>query len=131
MSNGVHGGKDDLGHSDDGGGAPPHAPTEKHGFRDYARVLRTHRNFRYLWIAETVDNVGSWLVSWAGQDGDGSSQLEPCRPPTCPALPTDHTRATWPPWSWLRPSAAEAGWPSAPWCSSASCPPCCWRPSAA
>lgn len=69
MSDGVHGGADDLGHSGGGGAPAPHAPTEKHGFRDYARVLRTHRNFRYLWIAETVDNVGSWLVSHMGGHG--------------------------------------------------------------
>jgi hypothetical protein len=35
----------------------------RHGFLDYGRVLKQHQNFRYLWIAETIDNVGSWLVS--------------------------------------------------------------------
>lgn len=43
-------------------GAAPPASEQRHGFRDYGRVLREHRHFRYLWIAETVDNVGSWLV---------------------------------------------------------------------
>ncbi|KAL4437964.1 hypothetical protein ABPG77_004185 [Micractinium sp. CCAP 211/92] len=32
-----------------------------HGFRDYYRVLSGNRYFLLLWVAEMIDNIGSWL----------------------------------------------------------------------
>jgi len=52
-----------------GGGAasttaalPNKALEQTHGLRDYYRVLAANRQFRFLWFAEMIDNIGSWLV---------------------------------------------------------------------
>ncbi|PRW58840.1 major facilitator superfamily MFS_1 [Chlorella sorokiniana] len=45
-----------------GASEPPNKALEQtHGLRDYYRVLAANRQFRYLWCAEMIDNIGSWL----------------------------------------------------------------------
>lgn len=34
-------------------------------FRAYGRLLRTNRNFRLLWMAQIVSEIGAWLYSVA------------------------------------------------------------------
>lgn len=46
-----------------GSSTPPSKALEQtHGLRDYYRVLAANRQFRFLWFAEMIDNIGSWLV---------------------------------------------------------------------
>lgn len=37
----------------------PDHESSTHGFRDYYRVLAGNRFFLLLWVAETIDNIGS------------------------------------------------------------------------
>lgn len=59
MAGDVPGGGDTSG----GAAATAAAASETTGLADYYRVLAQNRHFRFLWTAEMVDNVGSWLVS--------------------------------------------------------------------
>ena len=137
-----------------GSSTPPSKALEQtHGLRDYYRVLAANRQFRFLWCAEMIDNIGSWLVRGLGLDerpdrGLATDGLMLCMtaPFGCrlaalvlrllnllhapPRKPLPHSR-TWPPWSWWSSLAAAVGWPSRVWSSSASCPPSSSHPSAA
>lgn len=148
-----------AGEAGSGGGAPPGgSPTppskaleQTHGLRDYYRVLAANRQFRFLWCAEMIDNIGSWLVRGLDERPDrglATDGLILCitAPFGCrlaalvlrllnllhapPRKPLPHSR-TWPPWSWWSSLAAAVGWPSLVWSSSASCPPSSSHPSAA
>ncbi|MEZ5353345.1 MAG: MFS transporter [Bryobacteraceae bacterium] len=37
--------------------------TAKLGWRDYAHLLRTNRNYRLLWMAQIVSEIGDWLYA--------------------------------------------------------------------
>lgn len=67
-----------------GGGAASSALQQTHGLRDYWRVLAANRQFRFLWCAEMIDNIGSWLVrgSWqaAGLQLPGGTCTAACLP---------------------------------------------------
>ena len=40
-------------------------PSDAFSFRDYSRILRDNRNFRLLWLAQIVSELGDWFYSLA------------------------------------------------------------------
>ena len=39
--------------------------SEAFSFRDYGRILRENRNFRLLWFAQIVSELGDWIYALA------------------------------------------------------------------